>query len=374
MVETHWQVQPTTGFLLHPQPVAQLTAENFPVDTSSLEALNMAALRLSDWLITHQAHSLIQHLQAVNYRAVPFTHLAPLVNERLFALYGYFASAWVHGFSNQQLPESIALPFVAVAEQVQRPPMLSYAGQVLGNWTLRRSEQDFTPHNIMLLQTFTPLIDESWFFRVHIAIEAQAGKMLHALSTVNTVIENADDMGVLEVLRQLQGGLVQITRTFHQMPELCDPDVYYQEVRPYLMSFEKSVVFEGIPVNPTPLRGGSGAQSSIVPALIAGLGIEHEATDLIHSLMDMRRYMPVEHRAFIQQMRQIRMREYCKSRPHLADAYNHVLRQLMTFRRAHLYYARTFIFEKSTNLVGTGGTEYMSFLSKLIDETANFML
>jgi hypothetical protein len=73
-------------------------------------------------------------------------------------------------------------------------------------------------------------------------------------------------------------------------------------------------------------------------------------------------------------MRQIRLREYCKTRPHLADAYNHVLRQLMTFRRAHLYYARTYIFEKSTNPVGTGGTEYMAFLSKLIDETAQFML
>jgi indoleamine 2,3-dioxygenase len=374
MIETHWQVQPKTGFLLQPQPVLRLTVENFPVAESSIEAITLAASNLPDWLAAQQTNALLQSLQAVDYHSIPFHQLTPLVTERLFALYGYFASAWVHGFDNSQLPAAIVLPLVALAKQVQRPPILAYAGQVLSNWALRHNEQDFTPHNILLLQTFTHLVDESWFFRVHIAIEAQAGKMLHALSTVNTAVDNANDMAVLEVLRQLQTGLVQITRTFHQMPELCDPDVYYQEVRPFLMSFEKSVVFEGVAVNPTPLRGGSGAQSSVVPALLAGLGIEHAANDLIHSLTDMRRYMPVEHRAFIQQMRELRLRDYCKSRPHLADAYNHVLRQLMTFRRAHLYYARTFIFEKSTNPVGTGGTEYMSFLSKLIDETANFML
>jgi indoleamine 2,3-dioxygenase len=140
------------------------------------------------------------------------------------------------------------------------------------------------------------------------------------------------------------------------------------------MSFDADVIFEGLEKNPTPLRGGSGAQSSIVPALLAGLGIEHASTELTTSLMDMRQYMPVEHRAFIQRMRQLELRSYCESRPHLADAYNHVLRQLITFRRAHLYYARTYIFEKSTDPTGTGGTAYMAFLSKLIDETTDYFL
>lgn len=374
MTQYHWQVHTETGFLLHPQPLAQLTSDTFPTSQSMIEAIEKAAANLNIWVMNQQSDILLQHLQAVDRQAIQYDKITPLALERLFMLYGYFASAWIHGFSKSQLPVAIAQPFAALAKQVQRPPMLSYAGQVLSNWELKNPEEGFTPQNISLQQTFTNLVDESWFFRVHIAIEAQSGTMLHALSTVNMAIDAENDMAVLEVLRTLREGLVQITKTFHRMPDLCDPDVYYQDIRPYLMSFEKTVVFEGVQPNPTPLRGGSGAQSSVVPALIAGLNIEHESTELIHSLMDMQRYMPLEHRDFIQHMRQIRLRDYCKTRPHLADAYNHILRQLMTFRRAHLYYAKTYIFEKSTNPVGTGGTAFMSFLSKLIDETSEFML
>jgi indoleamine 2,3-dioxygenase len=373
MSQTHWHLHAPTGFLLH-QPLQHLTPDAFPVESETIERLETAASKLQTWIANGQADNLLDGLQDVDWQAIQFDCLNTLVLERLFLLYGYFTSAWVHGFGKSLIPAAIAQPFAAIAKRVQRPPILSYAGQVLGNWMLRNPEAGFTPQNILLLQTFTHLVDESWFFRVHIAIEAQSGKMLYALSSVNAAIDTENDMAVLDVLRTLQTGLVQITKTFHNMPDLCDPDVYYQDVRPYLMSFDKNVIFEGVDPNPVPLRGGSGAQSSVVPALLAGLRLEHESSELIHSLMDMRRYMPVEHQAFIQHMREIRLREYCKTRPHLADAYNHVLRQLMTFRRAHLYYARTYIFEKSINPVGTGGTEYMSFLSKLIDETANFML
>ncbi|MDQ7034643.1 MAG: hypothetical protein Q9P01_07360 [Anaerolineae bacterium] len=374
MAQQHWQVHPETGFLLYPQPLAQLTTDTFPAPPATIEAVEKAAENLTTWVVNQQANSLLQALQAIDWQTIQCDSIRPLALERLFMLYGYFASAWIHGFSKSRLPSSIAQPFTAIAKQVQRPPMLSYAGQVLGNWELKNPDAGFAPENIVLLQTFTELLDESWFFRVHIAIEAQSGTMLYDLSRVNTAVDAENDMAVLEVLRTLQDGLVQITKTFHRMPDLCDPDIYHQDMRPYLMSFDKTVVFEGLKDNPTPLRGGSGAQSSVVPALIAGLNIEHESTELIHSLMDMQRYMPLEHRDFIQHMRQIRLRDYCKTRPHLADAYNHVLRQLMTFRRAHLYYAKAYIFAKSTNPTGTGGTAFMSFLSKLIDETSEFML
>jgi len=287
--------------------------------------------------------------------------------------FGYLASAWI-GMGNTTIPETISLPLVYLAEKVERPPMLGYAGMVLHNWQLKDKSKGFTPENIKLIFRITDLIDESWFFRVHIAIEAQAGAMLRAMVDVQDAITEEDNQAVLGHLRTMQRGLVQITKTFHKMPELCDPDIYFQQVRPYLMSFGKDILFEGVTPNPTPLRGGSGAQSSIVPAMLAGLGIAHQESQLTASLQDMRPYMPREHRDFIQQMGHSKLRDYCKQHAPLRDAYNHVLRNLITFRRAHLYYARTYIFEKSTNPIGTGGTEYMSFLSKLIDETAEQLL
>jgi hypothetical protein len=83
----------------------------------------------------------------------------------------------------------------------------------------------------------------------------------------------------------------------------------------------------------------------------------------------MQTYMPPEHRRFIAEIDPHLIRDYVVHKPPLGDAYNACLRQLMTFRRAHLYYAKTYIFEKSTSAVGTGGTQFMDFLSKLVEET-----
>lgn len=293
--------------------------------------------------------------------------------EMIFMFYGYLACAWV-GMSNQQIPSIISQALAILGDSLDRPPMLGYAGMVLNNWRLKDKTQGFTPKNIVLFLHFTDLVDESWFFRVHIAIEAQAGQMLRALVAVQEAIAEKDEQAVLVYLRQMKAGLVQVTKTFHEMPQLCDPDVYYQTIRLFLMSFDDSIIFEGLEPNPTPLRGGSGAQSSIVPIMLAGLGVDHQSSQLTASLQAMQRYMPRDHRQMISQMHDSKLRDYCKGYPFLADSYNHVLRQLITFRRAHLYYARTYIFEKSTNPIGTGGTAYMSFLSKLIDETANQML
>jgi hypothetical protein len=134
-------------------------------------------------------------------------------------LYGYFASAWVHGSGNLTIPAEIAVPLHQLAEWVNRPPMLSYAGQVLGNWRLKDTAVGFTPNNVLMLHTFTNLVDESWFFRVHVAIEGQAGTILAALDAVPSATAAADDSAILAILRKLQSGLVQITKTFHHMPE-----------------------------------------------------------------------------------------------------------------------------------------------------------
>lgn len=290
--------------------------------------------------------------------------------ERLFAAYGYIASAIIHApHSAGRLPQQIAVPFLQLAQRVGRPPMLSYAAQVLGNWQRCTDDAGWIPENIALLQHITGLEAESWFFRVHIAIEAQATDLIRALQMGVFAAQQDDNVAMQDALRVMRSGLVAITQTFHRMPDYCDPDVYYQQVRPFLFGFE-DVIYETLDgARRYRLRGGSGAQSSIVPAVLAGLGVLHSANSLTRHLHTMRAYMPIPHQQFIEAMQSAPIRDYCASNAILRDAYNHVLRQLMTFRRAHLYYARAYIFAKTTNPIGTGGTDFMSFLSKLIDET-----
>lgn len=374
MTHTHWQIHKRTGFLLHPYPLAQLNDHPLMGHDDRFVQLDMLATQLSQISELDSINDALKIVINSNYRSLLSQCKVSVWLEKMFAILGYCASTLVFRFGVTTLPTGLAELFVLTAERLNRPPMLSYVAQVLNNGYLINPELGYTPANIGLYLHFTDLIDESWFFRVHIAIEAQAGELLVAMQDSWQACERDDQSAVLAHLRQMREGLVLITRTFHQMPEHCDPDVYYQDVRPYLMSFTGDVVYQGIMPNPTPLRGGSGAQSSIVPAVLAGLGLSHAETGLTHSLQDMRRYMPLEHRQFIDQMQHHPLREYCQNHPPLRDAYNHVLKALITFRRAHLYYARTYIFEKSTNPVGTGGTEYMSFLSKLIDETENQLL
>jgi indoleamine 2,3-dioxygenase len=162
--------------------------------------------------------------------------------------------------------------------------------------------------------------------------------------------------------------------TFDRMPERCDSNFYYFKVRPYIFGFN-DVVYEGVEAyggKPQSFRGQTGAQSSIIPALVAGLGLQHEQTGLTQHLEVMHDYMPKPHRAFIQQMKGACIREFVlenASNSALAEGYNECLRKVLAFRQMHLHYATTYIANKVKNPVGTGGTIFMDWLSQLVQET-----
>ena len=355
-----WQAHCETGFLLQ-KPLHHLGDIASPLTSESIETLESIAQNLPDYVVSDLA----------NLPLYDFTTCRDneAILERLWLLYGYMANKFLHTQTVKHLPEAIAKPLAQVSDWLDRPPIMSYIGMVLSNWRKHDVDAPFSPQNVDVLVRFTHLPDEAGFFRVHIAIEAQAGAILQALWDAQTAITMENNSGVLEALRNLRTGLVTITSTFHEMPDFCDSDVYFHHVRPYLFGYD-GVIFDGVSDSPRYLRGGSGAQSSVIPAVLGGMGLAHTQTQLTSYLAEIRSYMPQAHRQTIDDLSVIPLRAYCAERPPLRDAYNHALRQLTTFRRAHLYYARTYIFEKSMSTTGTGGTDYLSFLTQLIDETA----
>src|SRR6185295_9773943 len=80
-----------------------------------------------------------------------------------------------------------------------------------------------------------------------------------------------------------------------------DPALYYRTFRPYIRFFE-NVVYEGVVHAPLNFRGETGAQSSIMPTLVAFMKIPHRQSTLTDHLADMRRFMPCEHRALIDEV------------------------------------------------------------------------
>ena len=148
-----------------------------------------------------------------------------------------------------------------------------------------------------------------------------------------------------------------------------DPALYYKTFRPYIRFFEH-VVYEGVDTRAMDFRGETGAQSSIMPTLVAFMKIPHRQSMLTDHLSDMQNFMPLEHRRLI-----AAVRAFPDPRP-LADKepYNNVLEAMATFREVHYGWADQYINQRTRDPRGTGGTPFMQWLGQLMTETREHKL
>jgi indoleamine 2,3-dioxygenase len=228
--------------------------------------------------------------------------------------------------------------------------------------------------NLRLVQTFLGNKDEAWFVLIHVDIEARAADALQAVQEAAQAAVQNDESAAGRALERAHRSIHNLVSTFQRMPEGCDSNVYYYAVRPYIFGFE-NMVDEGVAVyggKPQSFPGQTGAQSSIVPALVAALGLEHEQTGLTDHLNAMKDYVPKPHREFVTQMGHAGIRPYVLKHAHntaLTEAYNECLRKVKEFRSLHYHFATEYIFKQVSNPVGTGGTIFMDWLKQLISET-----
>ncbi|MEO6308761.1 MAG: hypothetical protein ABIO96_06370 [Nitrospiraceae bacterium] len=293
------------------------------------------------------------------------------------------------------LPPQLAQPWHEVAQWLGRPPVLSYASYALDNWRRLDKTKPIQLDNIVLLQNFLGGLDEEWFVVVHIQIEREAGPGLAGLlRAMRGAAEDKKDE-VLLGLKSLAVAQTAMRDTLLRMKERCDPYVYFNRVRPYIHGWKNSptlpngLTYEGVESyagQPQQFRGETGAQSSIVPCLDAGLGIAHAPDPLTLYLQEMRDYMPPRHRAFLQALETSTddlghplLASYIRDRklraPDLWTAYGACLDLLAQFREIHIGYADSYIHRQhqshasNPTAVGTGGTPFMQYLQKHVDET-----
>jgi indoleamine 2,3-dioxygenase len=301
--------------------------------------------------------------------------------ERLFMLFSYFASAYVHAPGMpavQRIPTYLAGPLTRCAAFLGRPPILSYASYCLHNWRRVDPAGPFALGNLELLQNFSLAgdgkKDEDWFILVHVDIEARAGAALTAMSDVAW---HRDPEALVCLLTSTANSLAAMNKTMNRMPEGCSPDVYFRKVRPYIFGFS-DMTYDGCFANqPQTYRGETGAQSSIVPSMLAALGIRHKNSLLTQHLQDMRNYMPRPHRDFIHRLVSVRedvINAPAGSKDRLREIYNECVQQLLAFRSRHFEYAVNYIEKKESNPIATGGTPYIPWLHQMIEETKEFIL
>jgi indoleamine 2,3-dioxygenase len=298
------------------------------------------------------------------------------------------------------LPPQLAQPWHEVAQQLGRPPVLSYASYALDNWRRLDRTKPIQLDNIVLLQNFLGGLDEEWFVVVHIQIEREAGPGLAGLlRAMNGAAEDREGE-VLLGLTSLALAQTAMHATLVRMKERCDPYVYYNRVRPYIHGWKNSpslpsgLTYEGVESyaeQPQQFRGETGAQSTIVPCLDAGLGITHAPDPLTLYLQEMRDYMPPRHRAFLQVLETAfddrgrpLLASYVRDRKlRTADlwaAYSACVDLLAKFREIHIGYADSYIYRQhqshtsNPTAVGTGGTPFMQYLQKHLDETKQVLV
>jgi len=296
---------------------------------------------------------------------------------------GFLASAYINQVGQETtrvLPANLALPLCRACKLLNRPPILSYDGYALYNWKRFHKDGPIALGNIDTIQNFVHLYDEHWFILVHVEIEAIAARILDSIATVQAALDANAPGPVDDAVRDIAGAINEQVRVLRRIPEKMDPALYYKTFRPYIRFFENveyEADVEGARVAAgsaarlrISFRGETGAQSSIMPLLVAFMKIPHRTSMLTAHLIDMRNYMPAEHRALIAAVEAMPSIRAIASKQN----YNAVLDAMATFRSVHYEWAQEYINRRTDDPRGTGGTLYMEWLKQLIDETLAFKI
>jgi indoleamine 2,3-dioxygenase len=368
------------AFLLHPHPLGSLRDVDCGLSQEAAEQIETIAGNLPDLLEAAAIRTSLQQLPRFEMGEV--LKRDERIIERAYQLYSYLASAWIHAPhlpASKTLPAAIAVPLVQLADAVGRPPILSYASYTLANWQKIDPAGEIRIDNLRLLQRFIHKSDAAWFTLIHVDIEARAAVAIGAIPALLAAAQQEDTEAVCSALTAIQNGLDEMMATLSQMPEGCHPHVYYHEVRPYIFGFD-DVIYEGVAQyggQPQTLRGETGAQSTIIPAIIRALGLQHQETNLTQHLEIMRDYMPPAHREFLLGIDGSRVRKLVegnRENSEMRDSYNECIRRMLQFRRMHLRFAASYIANQSPDSLGTGGTEFMTWLQQLIQETESQLI
>ncbi|PPR01838.1 hypothetical protein CVT24_001726 [Panaeolus cyanescens] len=329
------------------------------------------------------------------------------------------------------IPKSISLPLLRVSKELDIPPLLTFSDTVLYNWTYNTPPTTPNPipqpSTIRTQTMFTNTIDEEEFYLCSGRIELRGVEILEHMRMTMDEVFVGDDIAVrriTEYLRRVAGLIGELKALLMSVRERCDPEVYYNEVRPWFRG-EDSVenkrkwVFDlgdeeregegGVKesqremVHPTELSGPSAGQSSMVHVLDIFLGVDHRMTSPgQESFMSrMQKYMPRNHRLFLDHLkanpRPLRGFVEARGDAELVKAFDEAVGALKEFRDAHMIIATLYILgparraarraaeakkekgavqEKDKKVVvkGTGGSDLVTFLKETRERTKETML
>ena len=303
--------------------------------------------------------------------------------DRAMLLLSMFANAYISCGPDpvKKIPLVLAVPLTEVAEMSGRPPISSHASIVLNNWARINPKGPIELENIRTIQNFLGGQDEDWFFLTTVMIEYLGAPAISAILKGLEAAASCDNKNFVDSLENIGEAINNCTNVLDRIPEKCDPHIFYTQIRPFLAGWpEEGIIYEGVSDEPKVYIGGSAAQSSLFQSIDAAMGIFHPHSDSGPFLKKMRKYMPPAHRKFIEYLEtKLPLKKYVEQNEsrELNDALNRCINTLDGFRKKHMQIVVQYIFDQvkdGGNVVGTGGTDYLSFLSRTRTETSENLL
>lgn len=380
MIQTCWTVTSNTGFLMSPDPIEDLASVDPPLAQGAVDELMDMAKTLPTRIVGKTIRTDLQAMPTFDMAGVAEV-TDYRITERLFQMYSHFANAFVWCEEKDPrnfVPAPVAVPLVQLANMLERPPMLPYASTALANFKRVDPNGGYGVDNLRCIQKMVDIEDETWFHIIHVEIESHAGAAIFALIEASRLAQISDQTGVERQLAKVPPAFDEMIRTFRRIAEKCSTEIYYYTLRPYLFGFD-DVVYEGVEEfggKPMSFRGESGAQSTVIPAIRSLLGLVHAQGGLSKDLEAMTAYMPKPHRELLMAIDGTAIRGFVMDTddPNLRDLYNLCLERMVDFRSLHLKMAHAFIAQKVKDPRGTGGTDFMKWLTILRDETAQQLI
>ena len=374
-------LSPTTGFLPDTIPVQRLTNSYYRPWEAIME-------KLQALLLSGRLHEAVDNLPMLTV-----SHLHTLEEyRRAFMVLGFIGHAYVWGGEGpcDTLPKVVAVPWEAVAKELDLKPVINHAALCLWNFSalVDAPVEELTLSNLATNNTFTGSLDESWFYLISTRIEILGGPCLPLILDLIRAARENDTLIFIRRLRRLAAHLSAICDVLARMHERCDPYVFYHKIRPFLAGWNnmseaglpKGVRYMGCS-NSTDeafaggyrlYAGGSNAQSALIQVLDIALGVEHRPTGSTTAptnpasegssppakqhnfIREMRQYMPGEHRRFIEHLASVaNVRQYVESigkkeltqsdTAAVQDAYDACVAMLRRFRDLHLQIVSRFI-------------------------------
>ena len=292
-----------------------------------------------------------------------------------------------YGLARASIPSNLSKPLEVLAVKNNTFPWLDYAhGYGLNNAVMKDFSKDPTKYDsYQTIRTFNGNESEQGFINVHVAMNAESGKLLHYQQECLENIANDDRASFNSNLQNHFLVFQSILATLQTMWKASKSSEYLT-FRTFIMGQigntecfpTETITFERDDESKVmAFRGETGAQDSIIPSVDSFLDLEYPKNQLTEYLFDLRKYRPKDHQGYINFVKKsskaLEFKKYC-----FEDAVSCIyllknLNCLRMFRKKHWNLTKKYIIQNTNHPVATGGTPITTWLPNQLGATLEYM-